>query len=197
VPEAADQRRDLRPPARRCPQRRSGHREGPGRATGQRLCLQRGRLPPRAPALRTSHSRASTQPTTPRRPPTASGAAQETSQSPLTTKTTKRIRSAWTSARAPVGARLSIFGHSARQGVPAGAPRVPDLGGRVQDHEPQLLPWPGRPGCRRSRRRAAAQSRRGTCSSCRNRGTRCRRATITSRAASIRKRPAASSEGCH
>ena len=30
---------------------------GPGRAKGERLCLQRGRLTPRAPALRTSHSR--------------------------------------------------------------------------------------------------------------------------------------------
>ena len=31
---------------------------GPGRATGDRLCSQRGRLTPQAPALRTSHSRA-------------------------------------------------------------------------------------------------------------------------------------------
>jgi transposase len=31
---------------------------GPGRAKGERLCLQRGRLTPRAPALRTSHSQA-------------------------------------------------------------------------------------------------------------------------------------------
>ena len=35
----------------------SGQREGPGRATGERLRLQRGRLTPRTPALRTSHSR--------------------------------------------------------------------------------------------------------------------------------------------
>jgi len=39
-------------PARRSP------REGPGRAAGERLCRQRGRLAPQAPALRTSHSRA-------------------------------------------------------------------------------------------------------------------------------------------
>ena len=32
--------------------------KGPGRATGERLCRQRGRLTPRAPALRPSHSRA-------------------------------------------------------------------------------------------------------------------------------------------
>jgi hypothetical protein len=31
---------------------------GPGRATGERLCIQRGQLTPRTPALRTSHSRA-------------------------------------------------------------------------------------------------------------------------------------------
>src|ERR1700722_13776973 len=31
---------------------------GPGRATGERLLLQRGRLAPRGPALRASHSRA-------------------------------------------------------------------------------------------------------------------------------------------
>jgi hypothetical protein len=50
-----DQRRHLRPPARRRPPGRS-LREGPGRATGEPLCLQGGRLTPRAPALRTSHS---------------------------------------------------------------------------------------------------------------------------------------------
>ncbi len=50
-PEAADQQRHLRPAARRCPQGR------PGRATGEPLCLQGGRLTPRTPALRTSHSR--------------------------------------------------------------------------------------------------------------------------------------------
>ena len=31
--------------------------QGPGRATGERLCRQRGRLTPRTPALRPSHSR--------------------------------------------------------------------------------------------------------------------------------------------
>ena len=38
---------------------------GPGRATGERLCRQRGRLTPRKPALRPSHSRARHHPTTP------------------------------------------------------------------------------------------------------------------------------------
>lgn len=38
--------------------RRAAAREGPGRAAGERLCSQRGRLAPQAPALRSSHSRA-------------------------------------------------------------------------------------------------------------------------------------------
>ena len=42
---------------RRPPGRDSGQGEGPGRAPGERLCIQRGRLTPRTPALRTSHSR--------------------------------------------------------------------------------------------------------------------------------------------
>jgi transposase len=48
LPETADQRRHLRAAARRHP------RGGPGRAPGEPLCLQGGRLTPRAPALRTS-----------------------------------------------------------------------------------------------------------------------------------------------
>ena len=38
---------------------------GPGRATGERLCRQRGRLTPRTPALRPSHSRTCHHPTMP------------------------------------------------------------------------------------------------------------------------------------
>ena len=59
--EAAGQQRHLRLPAGRRPPRRSPPR-GPGRATGERLCRQRGRLTPQAPALRTSHSRARSPP---------------------------------------------------------------------------------------------------------------------------------------
>ena len=55
--ETAGQQRHLRLPAGRRPARRSP-RQGPGRAAGERLCRQRGRLTPQAPALRTSHSRA-------------------------------------------------------------------------------------------------------------------------------------------
>jgi transposase len=54
--EAAGQQRHLRLPAGRCPAGRSPC-QGPGRAAGERLCRQRGRLAPQAPALRTSHSR--------------------------------------------------------------------------------------------------------------------------------------------
>jgi transposase len=56
-PEAADQRRHLRLPPSRRPPRRSQCQQ-PGRATGERLTHQRGRLTPPAPALRESHSRA-------------------------------------------------------------------------------------------------------------------------------------------
>jgi hypothetical protein len=38
--------------------RAAARAKGPGRAAGERLCRQRGRLTPQAPALRTSHSRA-------------------------------------------------------------------------------------------------------------------------------------------
>ena len=56
--EAADQRCHLRLPPSRRPARRNRRSEEPGRATGERLCIQRGRLTPRTPALRASHSRA-------------------------------------------------------------------------------------------------------------------------------------------
>ncbi len=57
-PQTPDQRRHLRLPARRRPARRSRRRQEPGRATGEPLCNQGGRLTPRPPALRASHSRA-------------------------------------------------------------------------------------------------------------------------------------------
>jgi transposase len=44
---------------------RAATASGPGRATGERLTHQRGRLTPPAPALRVSHSQARNQPTTP------------------------------------------------------------------------------------------------------------------------------------
>jgi len=61
-PQTAHQRRRLRPPSGRRP---ASSRERPGRATGERLCRQRGRLTPQTPALRPSHSRTSPHTTTP------------------------------------------------------------------------------------------------------------------------------------
>jgi transposase len=63
--EAADQRCHLQAPEGRCRPRRRSRCPGPGRATGERLCRQRGRLTPRTPALRPSHSRTCHHPTTP------------------------------------------------------------------------------------------------------------------------------------
>ena len=91
LPQTADQRRHLRAAARRCPQ------GGPGRATGERHWLQRDRLTPRAPALRTSHFRARAQPTCPGNVHAGHASTRAVSEqnpaSHLTTPTTKRIRS--------------------------------------------------------------------------------------------------------
>jgi len=73
--EAAGQQRHLRLPAGRRTARRRP-RGKPGRATGERLCSQRGRLTPQAPALRTSHSRAPPPPYDRGQPP-AARASQE------------------------------------------------------------------------------------------------------------------------
>jgi hypothetical protein len=51
------QRRHLQAPEGRRRPRGRGKRTGPGRAAGERLCRQRGRIAPRTPALRPSHSR--------------------------------------------------------------------------------------------------------------------------------------------
>ena len=92
VPQAQDQRRHLRPPPGRRPPGRSGRGQGPGRAPGERLCIQRGRLTPRTPALRTSHSRTWHQPTT-RHPcrHTVEAGLEENSANHLT-PTAKRTR---------------------------------------------------------------------------------------------------------
>ena len=76
-PQAQGQRRHLPPAPGGRPPRRP-HRSGSGRATGERLRIQRGRLTPRAPALRKSHSRTRHHPT-PGRP-------EATSAKDLTTK---------------------------------------------------------------------------------------------------------------
>ena len=56
--QTPDHRRHLQVPARRRPARSSRRSEEPGRATGEPLFIQGGRLAPRPPALRASHSRA-------------------------------------------------------------------------------------------------------------------------------------------
>ena len=77
---------------------RADARQGaPGRATGEPLCLQGGQLTPRTPALRTSHSRASGQPTIRGTAhaghPAIRATGEENPAGHLTTTTTKRIRS--------------------------------------------------------------------------------------------------------
>jgi transposase len=62
--QTADQRRFLQAPEGRCGPRRQ-QQPRPGRAPGERLWRQRGRLAPRAPALRPSHSRTCSHPTNP------------------------------------------------------------------------------------------------------------------------------------
>src|SRR5262249_23060555 len=63
-PKRAGQRPLLRPPPGRRPPGCHSQGYGPGRAPGERLCRQRGRLTPRTPALRPSHSRTPHHPTT-------------------------------------------------------------------------------------------------------------------------------------
>jgi hypothetical protein len=57
LPETAGQRHCLHLPADRRPAH-PGAGQGPGRAVGERLCSQRGRITPQQPALRASHPRA-------------------------------------------------------------------------------------------------------------------------------------------
>ena len=64
-PQAPGQRRHLQAPEGRRSPRRREKRTGPGRAPGERLCRQRGRIAPRTPALRPGHSRTCPHPTTP------------------------------------------------------------------------------------------------------------------------------------
>ena len=91
------------PPRRRTDSRRHG---GPRRALGERLCRLRGRLPPRTPALRPSHSRTRHHTTT-RRGSTPSGPEDSTTTHlPEETLDTKRTRSGTLgSTHARLGAR--------------------------------------------------------------------------------------------
>ena len=108
--QAADQRRHLHP----APPRRSNDRTrrgGPGRALEERLCRLRGRLTPRTPALRPSHSRTRTQPTT--RPQQSyrldvQATAATPTKRPLDTKRTRSGR---------CGRDQSIRRHRSRTGI--------------------------------------------------------------------------------
>ena len=72
-PQTPGQRRNLQAPeGRRRPHLRR-QCPGPGRVTGERLCRQRGRLTPRTPVLRPSHSRTCPHPTIPAAQPREEG----------------------------------------------------------------------------------------------------------------------------
>jgi transposase len=92
LPQTADQRRRLRPPPSRRPP--GGQDHGPGRATGERLYRQRGRLTPRTPALRPSHSRTHDQPTTPPSGPPAEDHPPRENDHPQNLLTQRGFRSA-------------------------------------------------------------------------------------------------------
>ena len=79
VPQAQDQRRRSRPPPGRRPPGRSGPGQGPGRAPGERLCIQRGRLHP----ARQLFGQATPGPRTSLRPGTTTG----TPSKPVSKKT--------------------------------------------------------------------------------------------------------------
>ena len=100
--QAQDQQRHLRPPAAPTPDEPPDQRSGPGRATGERLCLQRGRLTPRTPALRTSHSRARHQPT-PAHPPQRRVAGEGTPPRHLTNKRDSIWAASWLESKSSAG----------------------------------------------------------------------------------------------
>ena len=78
----------LQADAARCGRGAPVEAEGPGGQSGNGSVSSAGRLAPRAPALRTSHSRTTTQPTASRHstPGSASNRVQDLAQKPLTTK---------------------------------------------------------------------------------------------------------------
>ena len=86
--QAAHQRRRLPAIARRHGPGRTTL-SGPGRAHGERLCRQRGRLTPRTPALRPSHSRTRHHPTT-STPPDPPGTVHSDLEAPTNDHLTQR-----------------------------------------------------------------------------------------------------------
>src|SRR5258707_14747002 len=110
-PQVPGQRRHLPPaPGRRPEGHRTNRRSGPGRATGERLWLQRGRLTPRTPALRTSHSRART-----KRTPWAAGPQLH-----------RRSQLELTPANARTLDNREDFGRCAREGCPQAPGNAPN-----------------------------------------------------------------------
>jgi hypothetical protein len=113
--------------------------KGPGRATGERLWLQRGRLTPRSPALRTSHSRAAAQPTTRHTGPAScdsSAAHEETPQSHLTQRGFVRGRCAVMIRKVCGGTYPAVM-----QGLPASKGRcVPGGLTRLDPGTGEMLP---------------------------------------------------------
>jgi hypothetical protein len=134
--EAADQRRHLRLPPGRRPAR-----QGPGRATGEPLCLQGGRLTPRTPALRTSHSRAWPPPYDRGQHPGQGWAfldrchiAASEAAGPGGAPTAKRGRTTWR-----CGEAAATLGHEEAQGAPTVGDAAIPCRTRREEDRPNLL----------------------------------------------------------
>jgi transposase len=97
----------------------------PGRATGERLTHQRGRLTPPAPALRVSHSQARNQPTTP-----ATDPAPAPFPAPLPSRASGRPGQGPGQARPRSGAPQGVLDVTAREPI---MPR----GGKGKTHRPR------------------------------------------------------------
>jgi transposase len=97
----------------------------PGRATGERLTHQRGRLTPPAPALRVSHSQARNQPTTP-----ATDPAPAPFPAPLPSRASRRPGQGPGQARPRSGAPKGVLDAAVRE------PAIP-RGGKGKTHPPR------------------------------------------------------------
>ncbi len=115
--QAPGQRRPLQASeGRRRPGGRE-QRERPGRASGERPCRQRGRIAPRTPALRQSHSRAFPNPAT----PTPSAEKGHVNRSQKDRRTTKPRRAS-SSMRRPATRSSCRDGNTPPKGRPGHGP---------------------------------------------------------------------------
>jgi hypothetical protein len=143
--EAAGQQRHPRLPAGRRPAGR-GPRQGPGRATGERLCRQRGRIAPQAPALRTSHSRPGHHPTTaasnaaPSPAVPAAGLAIPRSLPPRRRRSRRSRRSARSAARTNDLKTPQDDGHTRPRGRPGVKDHCQHHSARRALHRPRRTP---------------------------------------------------------